>query len=173
MPSFTMSEDAYWQVPERFRPLVDAQPADGPRARMSFFFLGDPDSESTPTALVLDMEPGFVISRHAHESERFEVVTRGSLDIGDRVLHPGDVTTAGHGEFYGPKIAGPEGCTTVEFFDRPSGAYVQVRETLEGATVRTDLLAGDVIPAGIAGMEDVPDRVAKVLAARDTGAGGP
>jgi hypothetical protein len=87
----------------------------GTRAALANFLLG-PDAPGTPRVLVLEMEPGFVIQRHSHGCERFEIIVGGSLYVGDDVLRAGDVMTARAGEFYGPKVAGPDGCVTAEVF---------------------------------------------------------
>jgi len=85
----------------------------------------DDDSEApdAPTVVMLDMPPGYVLFRHAHICHRFEVVVKGSMRAGDRTLVPGDVMVAQPGEFYGPHVAGPEGCTTAEVFGTLEGVF--------------------------------------------------
>ena len=146
MPFFLSGEADYWQVPERFR-LV-AEKVSG--ARIGYYLLG-PDEEDTPIAMILEMPPGYVIPRHAHERHRFEVVLNGSIAVGDTVLHAGDVMTAGPGEQYGPKTAGPDGCTTVEVFRDRRSASVTVYEMPDGSLVPRDLTAADPIPDGFVG----------------------
>jgi hypothetical protein len=159
VPNYSMSDPEYWENPERLRP-----PAERSANRVRFFLLGE-DTPGTPTAIVLEMDPGHVITRHAHACERFEVVIKGSIDVGDKILHPGDVMIARPGEFYGPKIIGPEGCTTVEFFSNLTGATAPLYETTDGDAVQVDLVAGERRPPNPAGMEGVAERVAAVLAA--------
>jgi ChrR-like protein with cupin domain len=156
-----MDDAEYWRVPDRFQAVADMVPD----ATLSYFLLGA-DDESTPTAIVFQMEPGFVINRHAHEAARFEVVVKGSIDVGDRVLHPGDVMTAEAGELYGPKVAGPDGCTTIEVFSTRLGAEATLYELTDGTTVRRDLLAGEPLPDGIVGAEWAATRRAEVLDGR-------
>jgi hypothetical protein len=159
--NISMTEAAYWTVPERLAPLARS---DEEMGRTTFWNLG-PDDPSTPLIALLDMPPGRVIARHAHQCERFEMVVRGSLDVGDRMLHPGDVMTAAPGEFYGPKVAGPEGCTTVEVFSKQVGVAGEILyELTDGSQVGVDHLAGERPPAELAGMEGVAERVAAVLA---------
>jgi hypothetical protein len=158
MPNYARDDPGYWQVPERFEPITAAVPD----ARLGYFLMG-PDHEDTPTAVIFEMDPGFIIPRHAHESERFEVIVRGSLDVGDRILHVGDVMTAREGEFYGPKVAGPEGCTTVEVFSTRRGAEATLYELVDGSQVRRDLLVGEPRPDGIVGMAEAEERRAALL----------
>jgi anti-sigma factor ChrR (cupin superfamily) len=87
------------------------------------FVLGDGDDAEAPAVLVLDMPAGYELFRHAHPCHRVEVVVKGSLRAGERVLVPGDVMTADPGEWYGPHVAGPEGCTTVEVFTTLDGVF--------------------------------------------------
>jgi hypothetical protein len=91
--------------------------------RMTTFVLGDPADENSPVAGIFEMPPNFVLPRHAHPCERVEVVIKGSIDVGDRTLGPGDVMTASSGEPYGEHIAGPDGCTTVEIVGTLAGAH--------------------------------------------------
>jgi hypothetical protein len=161
MANHRMDETEYWETPEKYRPLV---PAD-PDRRSTFFIMGDDDDPAAPVVAVLDMPPGHVIARHAHNSERFEVVAKGSIDVGDRVLGPGDVMLAHAGEFYGPKVCGPEGCVTIEFFSTQRGVDGPIlHELTDGTRVEVDYIAGERPPANLAGMEGVQERVAAVLA---------
>ena len=77
--------------------------------RLSYFAMGAPDDERTPVAAVLYMPPHHILARHAHPAPRFEVLVQGTLDIGDRVLSPGDIMVTDANEMYGPHTAGPDG----------------------------------------------------------------
>jgi hypothetical protein len=44
-----------------------------------------------------------------------EVIIKGSIDVGERVLRPGDIMVQGAGQFYGPHTVGPDGALTAEF----------------------------------------------------------
>lgn len=141
MPMYSMDEDPeFWQAPGRFSEMPAVAEQMG--ARVSFFPLGDGERDDTPIAVVFDMQPGYVIQRHAHPCERFEVVVRGSISFEGRTFYPGDVMTAGNGEIYGPKVAGPDGCTTVEFFADTPGAYMRISEAGDGVTVNNLLEMG-------------------------------
>ena len=128
----------YWQAPERFGPMFEASGSIGNKA--SLFALGDPDDDDTPMVFILKMEPGFILTQHAHPCERLEVIVRGSLIVGEETYYPGDVLTAGPEEMYGPKVAGPEGCTTAEVFAKATGAYERITEDAEGARTTTNLI---------------------------------
>ncbi len=105
----------------------------------------DPEEPSAPAVLVLDMPPGYVLFRHAHVCHRVEVVVKGSLRSGDRTLHPGDVMVARPGEWYGPHVAGPGGCTTVEVFGTREGVFRVLAEA-DGGEREFDFLKGEVPP---------------------------
>jgi anti-sigma factor ChrR (cupin superfamily) len=99
---------------------------------LSLHVLGLPTDDNAPAALVFKMPPNFELPRHAHVCQRFEIVVEGSIQVGDRTLHPGDIMTAEPDEPYGPHIAGPEGCTTLEVFSTLRGAYVILFDTPDG-----------------------------------------
>ena len=133
MSFYTLSDaaDSVWKNGADFaKPMQeDAEAVD---CRLCYFALGDPVDERTPVAAVLRMPPNHVLSRHAHPAARFEVLVQGSLDIGDRVLHPGDVMISQANEMYGPHTVGPDGCTTVEIHAAKAGAGRAIYETEEG-----------------------------------------
>lgn len=94
--------------------------------------LGDESSDDPPAVVVLEMPPGYVLFRHAHVCHRFEVIVKGSLSVDGRVLGPGEVMTARPGEWYGPHVAGPEGCTSVEVFGTLDGVFRVLAESEDG-----------------------------------------
>jgi hypothetical protein len=74
-------------------------------------------------------------------------VVRGSLEIGDgRIAGPGDVFTAGAGTLYGPHTAGPEGCTTIEFFGELDGMFRMMYEGPDGDLREAYSRRGEVSP---------------------------
>jgi anti-sigma factor ChrR (cupin superfamily) len=105
-----------------------------PAASGTRVYVLDDDQESwdSPAVVVLEMPPNYVLFRHAHVCHRFEVVVKGSLEAGGRILGPGDVMTARPGELYGPHTAGPEGCTTVEVFGSLEGVFRVLAPMAEG-----------------------------------------
>jgi hypothetical protein len=156
MANYSQSDPEYWDVPEKYLPLVTGNT----NRRAAFFVLGEIEDREAPMAAILEMPAGYVIPRHAHDAERFEVVVKGSIDVGDRILYPGDVMIARPGELYGPKVCGPDGCTTVEFFSSQRGVDAPlVHELTDGTTITVDYLRGERPPANVVGLADAPDRV--------------
>ncbi|MBV8464173.1 MAG: hypothetical protein JO368_12825 [Acidimicrobiales bacterium] len=110
------------------------------------FVLGDEaEASDAPAVVLLDMPPGYVLFRHAHICHRFEVVVKGSMRAGDRTLGPGDVMEAKPGEWYGPHVAGPEGCTTAEVFGTLDGVFRVLAESDDGPR-EYDFRRGEVPP---------------------------
>jgi hypothetical protein len=103
--------------------------------RLSFFALGDPDDPGTAVANMLEMPPNFVLPRHAHDCERLEMVVRGTLEVDGEILRPGDISLARPMEMYGPHVAGPEGCVTLEFFSSMQGVGQVILDTPDGPEV--------------------------------------
>src|SRR5262249_4266042 len=118
--AFRLRDPALWASgPGRPRP--PPAPREPVGVRLRAFVMGDPDDLATPTAAVLEMPAGYELQRHAHPCERLEVIVAGSLLVDGEVLGPGDVMASGAGEMYGPHVAGPDGCTTVEIFSSITG----------------------------------------------------
>src|SRR5690349_16466994 len=104
MAFISMDDPQFWaRCPEELEQVVQ-----GGLSGLAYFVLGD-RQDNPPTVVALRMEPGWVLPRHAHDCYRFEVVTHGTLDVGDRILKPGDVMISEPGIAYGPHTAGPEG----------------------------------------------------------------
>ena len=143
----TSGDDIFGLAPEFLRPLAAMMPDIG--LRTGYIPLGDPDDPATPGVVMLHMGPGVVLDRHAHSCERFETIVQGSLYVGDKVLHPGDVMRAAPYEFYGPHTAGPEGVLTCEVFSSFAAAYRVVYEMPDGTTKVFDWVAGDVPPEDV------------------------
>jgi len=97
-----------------------------------FVLADDPNSWDSPAVVMLQMPPNYVLFRHAHICQRFEVVVTGSLEAGGKTFRPGDVMTAKPGELYGPHTAGPEGCTTAEVFGSLEGVFRVLAESPDG-----------------------------------------
>jgi hypothetical protein len=138
MPNYSQTDPGYWDGYEESLPGIKAKR----------WQIGDTSLDDA-WAMVLEMEPGFVIARHAHNFDRFEVVVKGTLHVGDRVFEPGDVMTAVAHEFYGPKVCGPEGCTTMEFFARKQGDQYLEFELEDGTKVPFEK-GSDSVPEGVA-----------------------
>jgi hypothetical protein len=120
-----------------------------PAHSSTWLLSADPDETQldSPSAYFLSMPPGYTLFRHGHPCFRFEVIIQGSLEIGDgRIAQVGDVFTAQPGELYGPHTAGPEGCTTIDFFSRLGAAYTLLYEGPNGETLVADVRKGEVPP---------------------------
>jgi hypothetical protein len=124
MAFYSISDPELWgRGMERMAAIGKQGGTDG--LAMANFVLGNPE-DNAPVATVLRMKPGYVLPRHGHSCHRFEVVVQGSIKVGDKVLGPGSLMFSEPGNLYGPHIAGPEGCTTVEIF----GTYKSSHNTL-------------------------------------------
>lgn len=133
MPQFFKQDaEGYWgRYPEHLKDMDQILAASG-LTPSTLYVMGDSTDESAPAALIFTTPPGGVIPRHAHKCERFEIILEGNLHVDDTVLGPGDVMVARSGEAYGPHIAGPQGCRTLEIFSTLAGAHHQILETPEG-----------------------------------------
>lgn len=108
----------------------------------SHFLLGKRE-DNPPLVAPLRMEPGYVLPRHAHDCYRLEIVVQGSLDVGERVLKPGDVMITEPGILYGPHTAGPEGCVSFEICSDFEGANRFSIEDQSGRLVTMNVLNPD------------------------------
>lgn len=127
MAFMSMEDSEFWtHCPKELEHLVR-----GGLTGLSYFLLGNQE-ENPPTVVALRMGPGWVLPRHAHDCHRFEIVVQGSLDVGERILKPGDVMVSDPGISYGPHIAGPEGCTTFEIFSNHKASYITLLDLPEG-----------------------------------------
>jgi hypothetical protein len=171
-------------APERLRPIqeqreeifralghdslgaFEAQATD----RFVQFVLGDPEDNKTPAANLIEIPAYFPLPRHTHDCDVLMVVIKGSIYADDKVLRPGDVMTAIAHEFYGPEVAGPEGCARIEFFASLSGFLETSYEKTNGEllVVRPLDSAGEVFdPRELVGFDELEalSRAAKADAA--------
>jgi hypothetical protein len=123
---------------------ASATPGDTEGTRL--FVLGDTDDWTAPAVVILDMPPGYTLFRHAHTCERFEVIVRGSLEVDGELVGPGHVMTAAPGEFYGPHLAGPDGCQTAEVFSNLEGVFRILVEQPDGSVREYDARKGELPP---------------------------
>jgi len=115
---------------------------------LPLWFLGpDELGWKCPAALLLTMPAGYTLFRHGHPCRRFEIVVRGSLELGDgQVASVGDTFTADPHTLYGPHTAGPEGCTTIEVFSAVEGMFRLLSEDEDGRVTETDSRLGQRAP---------------------------
>lgn len=140
MATTRMTDPDYWIQPANYIQV------DG--IRSSHLSLGD-DEPSAPRVVILEMQPGFILPRHHHGCARFEMIVKGSLHSDGEVLYSGDIMTAGTNETYGPKVAGPDGCTTVEFFASQQSAGSEY-ELDDGSFYALNTTSGDQLPPNLA-----------------------
>ena len=88
---------------------IERQPdVDHPGA--SAAFLGE-DMETGPWLLHVRLEAGTSIPAHWHTSDTIYVITMGEMSVGDEgAYRTGDVRWVRAGTFYGPEVAGADGC---------------------------------------------------------------
>ena len=169
-----MEDAEFWQNPERLAKLSYAgtvlKTNDAPnvefnplhRSRSRFFVLGDPNDDESPTAIVLQLPPGYGLPYHAHPADITMLVVKGSLYVPGRVLYPGDCQVAKAHEFYGPEVAGPDGCVRVEFFKTLKGATSVEYRTPDGDEFTWSSLVDGQAPWRV-GMESYPELLSAVL----------
>jgi hypothetical protein len=136
---YSLNDDPeFWQHPERFGSFAESLSEYAIRG--SLFTVAGKDSDDAPMAVILDFAPGYVITRHTHDCHRFEVILRGSLEVGGRTYVAGDVMVAGPNEFYGPKVVGPNGATTCEVFEHTTGMMYRLSADEDGTVATENLL---------------------------------
>ena len=148
MAFMSMDDSEFWtNGPEELKHVVQWG-----RGGLAYFLLGE-RKDNPPTVVALRLGPGEVLTRHAHDCYRFEIVVQGTLDVGERILKPGDIMISPPGVAYGPHMAGPEGCTAFEVFSNHRASYVPILEMPEGP-VEYDIST----PEGLRKMRDAQRR---------------
>lgn len=61
-------------------------------------------------------DPGLILARHAHKSDSFVFVIDGAVDVGSRHCPAGTLIVLDKHIFFGPLVAGPDGCTILEAY---------------------------------------------------------
>ncbi len=121
MPFMSINDPEFWKICPQGLELIPKS-MEGTGGGVAYFVMGE-RKEDAPTVVALKMAPNWVLPRHAHDCYRFEVIVQGTLDVGDRILKVGDVMVSEPNTFYGPHIAGPEGCTTFEIFSNHHASH--------------------------------------------------
>jgi len=142
-------DEGYWESPAELRRLVERPTNNG--VVLKYMPMRGDDFDA-PGGIILQMPPGYVLYRHAHECPRIEVVLSGTLEVGEKTMGPGSIMTADSHEMYGPHVAGPEGCTTVEFFETFAASWKTIYSTPRGPH-QVNALAGDLRPSDAEGPE--------------------
>jgi hypothetical protein len=104
------------------------------------FTLGDESDMTRPLLIVTEFPPDAVLPRHYHGDVFMDAVVRGSSII-DGETHPaGTVRWFPAQAMYGPVIAGPEGCTLLEFYVSQPGFQTTLDEEALTDEMRAELV---------------------------------
>ena len=136
MPFMSIDDPEFWKNCPQGLELIPKS-MEGTGGGVSYFVMGEP-KDNAPTVVALRMAPNWVLPRHARDCYRFEVVVQGTLDVGERILKVGDVMVSEPNIFYGPHVAGPEGCTTFEIFSNHAASHEAILD-LAGSRVKFDV----------------------------------
>jgi hypothetical protein len=85
------------------------------------FALGDAADPHHPTLVVTKFPPAAELPYHSHDSVFCDAVVEGSIIIGGDVNPRGTIRLVPSKAEYGPSVAGPDGCTLLEFYADESG----------------------------------------------------
>lgn len=83
-------------------------------SRTASFLLGDEDDG--PLVTLYDVPATYQYEAHTHRCHYMSIIVRGSLQVGKKWYHAGDIRLQEHGSVYGPEQAGPEGCLMINIF---------------------------------------------------------
>ncbi|MBV9661143.1 MAG: hypothetical protein JO337_08305 [Acidimicrobiales bacterium] len=101
------------------------------------FVLGDEGDPNRPLFLVTRFPPHAVLPRHYHQDVFMDAVVEGSSNIAGEWHGAGTVRWFPAKAMYGPVVAGPEGCTLLEFYVNDPG----FRTTLDEDALTDDMKA--------------------------------
>ena len=73
-------------------------------------------------------DPGLILSRHCHKSDFTVFIIAGEVEVGGRSCPAGTLIMLDKDKYFGPLIAGPEGCTLLESY---AGDVTSVHESDE------------------------------------------
>lgn len=116
MRVWRQGEKDYWHAgpPETVWAATIAEAGEMQGLKTAMHVLGDATDEQTPIMVVVEYPPNYVLARHAHASNRLELVIKGSIQVDGQWFGPGDIWSSPAEEFYGPHTMGADGCTTME-----------------------------------------------------------
>lgn len=78
--------------------------------------IGTDEGGAAGRIMVVKYEPGAYVAPHYHHADYCSVVVQGSMEVTRRTHGTGSIRVVNAGTVYGPLIAGPDGCTVIEFF---------------------------------------------------------
>ena len=95
---------------------------------------GDP---TRPLLVITRFPPNAVLPRHFHQDVFMDAVVAGSSNIDGNWHQAGTIRWFPPKKMYGPVVAGPDGCTLLEFYVDDRG----FRTTLDGSALTDDMRA--------------------------------
>ena len=104
------------QVPERHTSVDELAVQLPCGIRTSHFVVGDEESKTSPHVFISDWPPNAEADPHTHAVDYFEYVISGTQRVGKKWFKAGDIRIARGGTYYGPLVAGPEGCRVMVMF---------------------------------------------------------
>jgi hypothetical protein len=148
MRYMSSSDPEYWENPAKIDAAYRESTSGLPdTVKGTFFTLGDDDDDDAPLVALLDLPPCVGLPRHTHNANLLMMVVKGSLYVPGRILLPGDCQQANAHEFYGPEVAGPQGCTRIEIWSRlPGGTAAQYEIAETGDVVEWSIMTGSSMP---------------------------
>lgn len=89
-----------------------------PEKKLSYVTMpmGEDETGAAGLILVVKYDPGSFVGPHFHHSDYCSAVVQGSIEVTRQNHGVGSMRIVNAGTSYGPLIAGPEGCTVIEFF---------------------------------------------------------
>ncbi|MCV7101353.1 cupin domain-containing protein [Mycobacterium palustre] len=151
MKIWHVNDDDYWGIIPRDLDWAAAVAAAGEQQglKTTMHLIGDPTDERSPVAAVVAYPPNYVLPRHSHDSDRLELVIRGSVEVDGQWLGPGDIWSSPANQFYGPHNVGEQGCTTLELMSASGGR----RLSFDAGDKSINVDFGD--PASLAAAADI------------------
>jgi hypothetical protein len=89
--------------------------------QQAVFAVGDATDPRHATLVVARFSPGAELPAHSHDSVFCDAVVEGSMIVGGTTNPRETVRLVPSKVEYGPSIAGPEGCTLLEFYADDTG----------------------------------------------------
>jgi hypothetical protein len=89
--------------------------------QQALFALGDREDPESAALVITKFSPNAVLPLHSHPSPFCDAIVEGSIKFGETVHPRGTIRILQADALYGPAVAGPDGCTLLEFYAHDSG----------------------------------------------------
>jgi hypothetical protein len=119
---------------------TDDLPEVGFGLRQKVFTLGEEGDKTRPLLLVTRFPPNAVLPRHYHQDVFMDAVVAGSSNIAGEWHEAGTVRWFPARAMYGPVVAGPDGCTLLEFYVDDPGFRTTLDDDALTDEMRAELL---------------------------------